>query len=94
MKPSFEIKFKNKDIAHAARRVFHKVKVQSGKADGKLGAVFCQLKEVDYPLLPEDPGPKMNLRGTYLPPKWADRINRVLRRYHDELRKERASDRK
>ncbi len=89
MKPSFTIKFRSKHVVRAARGVFHQVKVQSGKGDGKLGAVFCQLKEVDTPLLPGDPTPKLLLTGVYLPPKWASRINRVLHHYQDELSKQR-----
>ena len=91
MTPDFNIKFRNKKVADQVRGSFDAVNEQNVKQDGTHGAVFCQLRECDFLLLQSEPGDKLQLTGSYLPPKWATRIGRVLKAYEDEL-KETKSD--
>jgi len=72
---SFETKFGSKQVERASRGAFNAVAKQVCKGDGELGAIFCQLKEDDSRLL---------LTGTYLPPEWATKINKVLQAYKKE----------
>ncbi len=84
----FEIKFKNKRVAEQARAAFEAVNKQSNKRDGELGAVFCQLRECGLLLFRNEHGEEVRLSGSYLPPKWAAKIGRVLKAYEAEQKQE------
>jgi len=92
MTPDFDIKFRNGRVAKAALGAFDAVNKQHVNPDRKKGAVFCQLKECDFLLLRGVHGDKVQLIGSYLPPKWAARVGRVLRAYQDELAKEKKNE--
>ncbi len=90
MTPDFDLTFKNGRVAKAALGAFDAVNKQHVSPDGKKGAVFCQLKECDFLLFRGVHGDKVQLIGSYLPPKWAARVGQVLRAYEAELAKEQA----
>ena len=88
MSHHFEIKFGNALVAKGARPAFSAVNKQHAKRDGELGAVFCQLKQADLVILPGEESDKLHLVGSYLPPKWCDRIKQVLLDYEAEQKQE------
>ncbi len=73
---SFKAKFGSKQVVRASRDAFNAVAKQVCKGGNERGAIFCQLKE---------DGSRFLLTGVYLPPKWANRINKVLQEYKKEL---------
>lgn len=85
---NFQIKFKSKQVAERACSAFGAVSKQSSRRDGKLGAVFCQLRECDLLLFQNEHGDEVHLSGSYLPPKWAAKIGRVLEAYEAEQKQE------
>jgi len=88
MSHHFEIKFGNALVAKGAHPAFGAVNEQYIKRDGELGAVFCQLKQADLVILPGEKSDKLHLIGSYLPPKWCDRIKQVLLDYEAEQKQE------
>ncbi len=82
MAHDFQIEFRNIPITNTAKTAFEAVDEQHRKKDGDLGAVFCQLRE-QRTLFGGSDG-RVHLSGSYLPPKWAARINRVLEAYREE----------
>lgn len=74
----FSTKFGSKQVERASQNAFDDVVIQASKHDGKLGSIFCQLQRDSSSL-------RLKLTGTYLPPEWSDKINKVLQDYKEEL---------
>ena len=80
---SFNTKFGSRQVERASQDAFSEVVKQCGNHNKKRGAIFCQLQH---------DGSRFLLTGTYLPPKWADKVNKVLRDYKEELLQEQEDD--